>query len=167
VRSSVEKTLWLVAGAVGATLLMLALQGIFAREARPPIIVKGGSIDFYTGKAWKGSGKKWKPDHGNGKSVTGYEVSVFGSAQCSWTMTGSTIKFVYEGKTFTITTEKVANKYEPVIAGDENLSYILNQNKLTFGDEDKALTSVTIVRDDGDPVSCGAPDVVLVVPLGN
>ena len=75
----------LVAGlAVVAGLVALALLIFRAREDRPPIIVKGGSIHFEgcadkngRKKAWKKrQNGHWRPDHSKGEDVSKFHVEI-------------------------------------------------------------------------------------------
>ena len=80
-----ESTRWGVAGmllgGVGGWLLHRVL-GWFTHVNRPPIIVRGGSIEFETTVGWDDDGD-WRPNHPQGKDVEYFLVTVTGPTPCT------------------------------------------------------------------------------------
>lgn len=74
-------------------------------EDRPPIVVKGGSLNFYNGapsrpgKAWKSSALGFQLDHDRGKPVSSFQLYfVGGTGACSPVTTSDfTVSFDHDG----------------------------------------------------------------------
>ena len=85
-----------VLGAIGGWLAHAFLRRPLGDEERPPIIVRGGSIEFETEKGWTEAGHEWKPDHFEGKPVEEFIVYIkrSGVTGCSGrTLRGTIVRF--------------------------------------------------------------------------
>jgi hypothetical protein len=112
-------------------------------EDRPPIVVSEGSIEFSHGHKWNGVGgkKKWKPNHANGRSVTGYDVMAVNRTDLTVCLaTGKKITIDYEWtdgsvKQFVLSLEQVggSGKFEPTLDSPDDLDDT-NKWKLKLGD---------------------------------
>lgn len=131
-----------VAGAVVAAYFLL--QPDSSDDDRPPIVVSEGSIQFGHGHRWKmreqNNKKKWKVDHGAGKTVTTYQVIALNMTDLTVCVaTGPKISIDYEltngqTRTFILSREETgkSGKWEPILDAPEDLDDT-NKLRLSFG----------------------------------
>jgi hypothetical protein len=168
--------------AVGAVLL-LGLAGAWGcahaffprdnEEERPPIVVDASEIEFSHGHKWKdhGNRKKWKPEHGDGKTVTGFDVIAIDTSaatvcladdqpkvEIDYTLTaGGTVKF-------TVDRELRREVYEPRLTTEETLTYVGNNKRRVKLAKEGLITKVVAGGTACPPFSNGAKVRVIIIP---
>jgi hypothetical protein len=107
-------TVVVVGAAVAGFLVARQLNGT---DDRPPIEVVEGSIHFGHGYAWAdqsttGEGKRWRPDHPNGKHTKHFDVTVTtnGSDAGCASMQGKEITINYGSRSFTVNPKPRGNE---------------------------------------------------------
>ena len=157
-----------VAGAVVAAYFLFQPES--SDDDRPPIVVSEGSIQFGHGHRWKqreqNDKKKWKVDHGAGKTVTTYEVLAINKSDLTvCIVTGATIRITYEltdggSREFTLSREEIggSGKWEPILDAPEDLDDT-NKLRLSFGGAG-GITS--IAADTGPPCAFQLDKEILV-----
>jgi hypothetical protein len=124
-----------------------------ADDDRPDIIVSNRKLSVQTDKDWQDlstSGRKWKPDHQNGRSVAEYEVSGTNAKSSCAALTGQNVQvdFTLNGATQTLTVGREANtagKYEPVVDVPVDFEHAGNRKKLRIKlDPDAAITALRV-----------------------
>ena len=133
-------------------------------EDRPEIIVRNGKLGIETAKDWEdlASGKKWRPNQPNGKSVAEFVVTVKNSQDCSEQkeMRGRSVTISYQADSHSrkIRFSRRGNSgtNEPVLDADLTLKHDNgNRQKLKHNDDtDDRITEVRV----GSNNPCACPD---------
>lgn len=119
---------------LGATAYFLYDKGVDQQdEDRPPIVVKGGSLNFYNGtpgrpgRAWKPVSAKFQLDHDRGKPVSSFQLYfVGGTGACSPVTTSEfTVNFDHDGiadtpaLVYTVNLESDQGRRAPTVSGTD------------------------------------------------
>jgi hypothetical protein len=164
-----------------AAILLLGLAGAWGcahaffpldnEEERPPIVVDTSQIEFSHGHKWKdhGNGKKWKPEHDNGKTVTGFDVIAIDRSNAKVCLADNQpkVEIVYTLTaggmvTFTVDLEQRKDIYEPRLTTTETLTYVGNNKRRVKLAKDGLITKVVA----GEPCmfSEGAKVRIVLIP---
>ena len=171
---------------VGITAAALGIAGGYAAfkalaedDDRPPIIVKGGTLDIESGLsadrpgvAWKVKGnpsdKTWEPDQPTGKPLKALQLywdlgTLDSGAPCEPTVVDE-VRVVYDpddaggtaASTYYVEVERGGGKRVPKARGELNWTSAA-PNKLTAPGESKTIVSVTGYYGGAEKIKCNKP----------
>jgi hypothetical protein len=138
---------------VGLLAVGFVLMRLFLLQERPPIIVKGGSVEFEIVDKGNTSKRKWrpaggsdyKPDHFWGKDIDTYAVTEVKSSTDCGSATSVVVSYTTDtdSQTFEFVLDDVFFKDEPKLKSGVSLTKI-DDYRLRYGVEGMGTVAVTV-----------------------